>query len=68
MTLKSRNGVQKQGFDGKTGWTMDPDRIVKNQQMGYSKLGYLLNPQGPLSIQKYFPELILVSKEILSEQ
>jgi len=68
MILHHRNGEQKQGFDGKTGWTMDADRIEKNPEIGYSKLGFLLNPHAPLFIQKYFPELLLVSKDTVNER
>jgi hypothetical protein len=43
-------------------WTMilsDPQRVFRLKPQGNTKLAFLLNPQGPLMIAKYFPNLRL---------
>ncbi|MGB3861589.1 MAG: class I SAM-dependent methyltransferase [Candidatus Aminicenantaceae bacterium] len=58
-------GTEQNGFDGTAGWKLNADRIERDDRARRSWLGYLLNPQGILHIQDYFPGLRLESKEIL---
>ena len=44
-------------------WTMilsDPQRVFRLKPQGNTKLAFLLNPQGPLMVEKYFPNLRLI--------
>ncbi len=65
MILKISKGTEQNGFDGRTGWKVNPDRIERDSRMSRSWLGYLLNPQGPLYIREYFPGMTLESKEMI---
>ncbi len=65
-TLQVSKGIEQNGFDGKIGWKVNPDRIERDDRMRRSWLGYLLNPQGALRIRDYFPGMILKTKEMLS--
>jgi predicted O-methyltransferase YrrM len=65
-SLQVSKGTEQNGFDGKIGWKVNPDRIERDDRMSRSWLGYLLNPQGALRIQDYFPGMILKKKEMLS--
>lgn len=43
-------------------WTMilsDPQRVFRLKPQGNTKVAFLLNPQGPLMVDKYFPNLRL---------
>lgn len=64
MTLKISKGTEQNGFDGRIGWKVNPDRIERDSRMSRSWLGYLLNPQGPLYIREYFPGMTLESREM----
>jgi len=66
MTLEVPKGTEQNGFDGQMGWKLNPDRIERDDRMSRSWLGYVLNPQGALRIQYYFPEMTLETKEVLS--
>ena len=63
-TLQVSKGTEQNGFDGRVGWTQNPDRIERNNRMSRSWLGYLLNPQGALRIQEYFPAMTLETKQM----
>lgn len=65
-SLRVSKGTEQNGFDGKIGWKVNPDRIERDDRMSRSWLGYLLNPQGTLRIGDYFPGMILKTKEMLS--
>lgn len=65
-TLRVSKGIEQNGFDGRIGWKQNPDRIQRDGRMSRSWLGYLLNPQGPLFIQEYFPGMTLEKKDRLS--
>jgi len=54
----------RNGFDGQGSWRQDADCIELDQRLARSKLAYLLNPQGVLHMQDYFPGMVLRSKEI----
>ncbi len=59
MEVDVQGAKMLQGFDGETGWTQNLDRIEKNASMERSRLAFLLNPQGPLRLQHYFPGMVL---------
>jgi len=64
-TVQVSKGIEQNGFDGRIGWKVNPDRIERDDRMSRSWLGYLLNPQGALTIGKYFPGMILRTKDTL---
>lgn len=53
------------GFDGASGWTGGPQDVRPYAEAATSKLGFLANPQGPLMLETYFPDLRLVAIECL---
>jgi caffeoyl-CoA O-methyltransferase len=60
------NGKEQSGFDGVTRWRATRDRIEHlGRGLIDAWLGFLLDPQGALYIQDYFPGMILKSKENL---
>lgn len=64
-TVQVSKGVEQNGFDGKVGWKVNPDRIERDDRMSRSWLGYLLNPQGALYIRDYFPGMTLLAVDTL---
>jgi caffeoyl-CoA O-methyltransferase len=64
-TVQVSKGVEQNGFDGKVGWKVNPDRIERDDRMSRSWLGYLLNPQGALYIRDYFPGMTLLAEDTL---
>lgn len=63
-TIQVSKGIEQNGFDGRIGWKVNPDRIERDDRMSRSWLGYLLNPQGALTIREYFPGMTLRAKNI----
>ena len=63
--LEVSRGTEQNGFDGTVGWKQNPDRIERDDRMSQSWLGYLLNPQGVLHIQDYFPGMTLEATDEL---
>jgi predicted O-methyltransferase YrrM len=63
-TIQVPKGIEQNGFDGRIGWKVNPDRIERDDRMNRSWLGYLLNPQGALYIREYFPGMTLRAKDI----
>jgi len=63
--MKLSKGTEQSGFDGTIGWKQNPDRIEHDSRKKSSWLGFLLNPQGALHIQDYFPEMVLEAKLII---
>ncbi len=57
IKLDLPNGTEQNGYDGETGWKVNPDRIEKDSRMRRSWLGFILNPQGPLHIHEYFGDM-----------
>jgi hypothetical protein len=57
IKLNLPNGTEQNGYDGETGWKVNPDRIEKDSRMQRSWLGFILNPQGPLYIHEYFGDM-----------
>jgi len=66
MSLNHSEGTEENGFDGRVGWKVSPDRIERDDRMGRSWLGFVLNPRGPLHIQKYFPGMTLEAKTMIA--
>ena len=66
--LQMEKGSEQNGYDGKFGWKLNPDRIERNDGARRSWLGFLLNPQGILHLQDYFPGLRLVGKKVRGGQ
>ncbi len=64
-TIQVSKGIEQNGFDGRTGWKVNPDRIERDDRMSRSWLGYLLNPQGALYIRDYFPGMTLLAEDTL---
>ena len=57
--------IYKEGFDGKTGWSQDADSITIKDSPKRSKLEFIMDPQGALHIEDYFPGLTPTGKETL---
>jgi predicted O-methyltransferase YrrM len=64
-TVQVSKGIEQNGFDGRVGWKVNPDRIERDDRMSRSWLGYLLNPQGALYIRDYFPGMTLLAEDTL---
>ena len=58
IEYNSENKSYKEGFDGETGWISDNAGLRVDDNAGRNKIHFLLNPQGPLMVEKYFPNLI----------
>lgn len=63
--LQVSKGIEQNGFDGRVGWKVNPDRVERDDRMSRSWLGYLLNPQGALYIRDYFPGMTLLAEDTL---
>jgi hypothetical protein len=50
----SPQGADTEGFDGETGWRIEGDRVTLDESLGRSRFAWLLNPQGPLQMGRYF--------------
>lgn len=53
----SDQGIRLEGFDGSMGWVKDRCGVQTDDHAWYRKEAFLLNPQGPLYIDRYFPGL-----------
>ncbi len=60
---KGPGGTQRVGSDGATGWEQTLDGVKDSEKMRFARLGWFLNPQGPLYMRDYFPGMVLVAKE-----
>ncbi len=63
MSIYNSDIIERNGYDGTEGWIQDADRIRRADHLARSILGWWLNPQGPVELQKYFPELELKRKD-----
>jgi predicted O-methyltransferase YrrM len=63
-SYKQAEGIHKNGYDGKTGWRLNFDRIEQVKEFDRARLGWIINPQGVLVLQDYFPHMILKKTEI----
>jgi predicted O-methyltransferase YrrM len=59
VVFGSGRDVHAEGFNGINGWRQTPDRIETVRRPDWSRLGWILNPQGPLQIKEFFPGLVL---------
>jgi hypothetical protein len=59
MILDEPEGEYREGFDGEKSWVQKPGALVQVQDHQNIKLAFLFNPQGPLRIAEYFPNLRL---------
>jgi hypothetical protein len=57
--------VDRRGFDGRKGWIADSAGVRRDEEAIRSKLAFLLDPQGALDIEYYFPELTYVGQRAL---
>jgi len=65
MVEHKSGGVRCEGFDGETAWVQDASGIAVSESPVRSKTAWLLDPQGALRMEKYFPGLEVTSKENL---
>jgi hypothetical protein len=68
VTIYTGHGTERSGYDGETGWSEDKCGAKENENAVGTKLAFLLNPQGPLNVQKYFPNLQLIGTDQISEK
>jgi predicted O-methyltransferase YrrM len=68
LALQKPDYIEKDGFDGNVGWRQNADRIEHANYNAWSIIGWWLNPDGPIQIQEYFPDLILKKKTVRNEQ
>ena len=66
VTYFAQPGVVRYGSNRIKGWRQNPDRIEQDPGMIHARLGYIMNPQGPLYLPDDFPELKLIRKETIN--
>jgi predicted O-methyltransferase YrrM len=66
--MKIAQGAEQNGYNGAEGWKLNADRIENDDRAQRSWMAFLLNPQGALLIEDYFPNLRLEGDEILDGQ
>jgi len=59
LVSRDSEAVHKYGSDGEIGWRQGLDSIDRDETMRRPKLAFLLDPQGPLHLQDYFPAMDL---------
>jgi hypothetical protein len=59
------SGLRCEGFDGQTTWVQDADGIRTSAEPMRSKIAWLLDPNGALRLETYFPELEVTAIENL---
>jgi len=59
--------ISREGFDGKKGWIKDKCGVRADDEAGHGKLAFLLNPQGALYIEEYFPNLVYKGKSSMND-
>jgi predicted O-methyltransferase YrrM len=65
FSIKDSQLTEKNGYDGAIGWIQGADRIDRADHLSRSILGWWLNPQGPVLLSRYNPDLRLIKKEDL---
>jgi hypothetical protein len=58
VTMQEKDGIQREGFDGTSGWRSTPKGTVADDAVGRSHLAFLLNPQNAPRLTQYFPKLV----------
>ncbi len=64
--LLTDSGGERHGYDGKTCWIKDRCGVSEEEYTRNLKLAFFLNPQGPLQITEYFPDLKLKGRQELN--
>ncbi|MCP4580198.1 MAG: hypothetical protein GY839_01175 [candidate division Zixibacteria bacterium] len=59
LLSQSYTGRERWGYYGDSGWHEDKCGTRIDNQTGWSKLAWLVNPQNALKIKEYFPNLVL---------
>lgn len=57
MTLQGSEGIHGDGSTAGETWAKKPGRPVEPNEHRNTKLAFLFNPQGPLMVENYFPNL-----------
>ncbi len=63
--VRYAEGTHREGFDGESGWRQTAEGVARDNGLGEAKLAWLLNPQGALRLQDYFPNMVLKGREVL---
>jgi caffeoyl-CoA O-methyltransferase len=64
LSIQSGERIEKNAYDGAIGWKQDADRLERADHLSRSILGWWLNPRGPVLLDRYFPRLRLIKKDI----
>lgn len=59
------NGIRCEGFDGRSTWVQDVDGIQMREEPIRSKMAWLMDPQGALRLEAYFPGLYVTARETM---
>jgi hypothetical protein len=57
LIQQDSSSCEKVGFDGSVRWRQDGSGVKEDKDLSTQKIHWLLNPQGALRINEYFPEL-----------
>lgn len=57
MSLKKDSGQSREGSAGGKSWVKKPGEDTAEAEYKNTKLAFLFNPQGPLMVEKHFPNL-----------
>ncbi|MBU1937736.1 hypothetical protein KKG05_10095 [bacterium] len=68
ILYRTSKGEERNGFDGKTGWKQNSDGTIFDEQVGKSKLAWILNPQNALKVREYFPGLVMKPSEKIGDK
>lgn len=68
MVQHESEGHRQEGFDGRIGWRPAAEGYTRDDDQGRRKIAWLLNPQGPLLIPTYFPDLVVTAKKWMNER
>ena len=63
MEISTGTGINRHGFDGKTSWVKDDCGSRRAANSGVYQWAFLLDPQGALSLEEYFPELTFAGQQ-----
>jgi hypothetical protein len=65
MVEHKSDGIRCEGFDGESTWIQDANGIQVRDEPVRSKIAWLLDPQGAIRLEEYFPGLEVTSSENL---
>ncbi len=63
MVEHESGGLRCEGFDGETSWVQDAGGVGLREDPIGSRTAWLLDPQGALRLEDYFPDLDVTSRE-----